>query len=626
MGVMEAGAVPRGAAPMVPTLTPRLLRLASDARLVGFVRDGRGGAFEAIYDRHSRGIYAFCRHMLGDADEAEDAVQHTFMAAYSDLLRSDRPMHLRAWLFTIARNRCFTMLRSRREQPSEAIEEAVAEGVAVQVQRRQDLRDLVNDMRRLPDEQRAALVLAEIDALSHAEIAEVLDIPREKVKALVFQARESLVASRNARDTACSEIREQLAFGRGASLRRGNLRRHLRECDGCRAFRAQVERQRKQFALLLPVGPTLAVKEALFGAGAAGGGAAAIGTGVLASGALKSGVAKGLVGAVVTAIGAAGTVVMTTTSQLHLHSLLEDLTGGLASTAGRGAAVPRAGGSGHATRGGARAGISSATGPGARLGASGNGVAASGMGLGTWGAGLKPVHTGPPAGSHSWGVARRPNLDGGRAPANVRRILHTSSSPAPAPAAGVTASYPVISIHGIRQPGSALGSQAGQGPAGPSPGHARGRGQGASSGSGTPGGSGTAPGQPHAAGDPGGGGAPGNSGGAPGNSGGAPGNSGRAPGHGPSDAGNGPSGNGPSGSQGGRGNASGSSAQAGGSAGGPGNSGNAPGHNAQGGTNGSGPSGGGPSGGGGAGGSGNGGAGQGQGGGAGNVGGHGRGA
>jgi RNA polymerase sigma factor (sigma-70 family) len=321
----------------MPTLTPRLLRLASDARLVGLVREGRDAAFEAIYDRHHRPILSFCRHMLGDADEAEDAVQHTFMAAYTDLLTSDKPIHLRAWLFTIARNRCYTILRSRREHPTAELEEAATEGLAAEVQRRQDLRDLVNDMRRLPEEQRAALVLAELDALSHTDIAEVLGVPREKVKALVFQARESLLASRNARDTACSEIREQLACGRGATLRRANLRRHLRECDGCRAYRAQVDRQRKQFAVLLPVVPGVALKQAVFsGGGGAAGASAAVGGGALVSTALKGGAIKGIVAVIAASVSTAGTVVVAT-GNLPVSSLLHTVT----HTFGGGSSAPR---------------------------------------------------------------------------------------------------------------------------------------------------------------------------------------------------------------------------------------------------------------------------------------------
>ena len=94
----------------------------------------------------------------------------------------------------------------------------------------------------------------------------MLDVPRQKVKALVFQARTSLVASRKARDTPCAEIREQLANLRGGALRRTTLHRHLRECAGCRAFRDEVALQRKTLAVALPVIPTVGLKEAALGA------------------------------------------------------------------------------------------------------------------------------------------------------------------------------------------------------------------------------------------------------------------------------------------------------------------------------------------------------------------------
>ena len=78
------------------------------------VRAGDDRAFEALYDRHHRPLLAFCRHLLGSADEAEDALQHTFIAAHRALRTDERPVMLRPWLFTIARNRCLSLLRSRR--------------------------------------------------------------------------------------------------------------------------------------------------------------------------------------------------------------------------------------------------------------------------------------------------------------------------------------------------------------------------------------------------------------------------------------------------------------------------------------------------------------------------------
>ncbi len=265
-----------------------LLRVASDERLVELVRGGSEAAFEAIYDRHHRGILAFCRHMLASPEEGEDALQHTFMAAYRHLVAGEAEIQLRPWLYAIARNRCLTMLRARRERPLAEHETPATEHLSAEAQRRQDVRDLLGDVARLPEEQRAALVLAELGAVSHDEIALVLNVPRQKVKALVFQARTSLAASRKARETPCEEIREQVANLRGGALRRTTLHRHLRECAGCRAFRDEVALQRKTLAVALPVIPTVGLKEAAlgaaFGSGSAGGGAAA----VSASGALAA--------------------------------------------------------------------------------------------------------------------------------------------------------------------------------------------------------------------------------------------------------------------------------------------------------------------------------------------------
>ncbi len=230
----------------------RTLQVASDARLVTLVREGQAEAFEAIYDRYHRPIFAFCRHLLRDPEEAADAVQHTFLAAYNAIVSSNKTILLRAWLFTIARNRCYSVLRTARQRAVGELVEPVSEGPATQVLRREDLRELLLDLRRLPDDQRTALVLAELGTLSHQEIAATLGVPASKVKALVFQARESLLAMRAARDTDCSVIREQLATLHGGALRRGNLRRHLRDCPGCQEFYSRRQPVRGSLRLLAP--------------------------------------------------------------------------------------------------------------------------------------------------------------------------------------------------------------------------------------------------------------------------------------------------------------------------------------------------------------------------------------
>jgi RNA polymerase sigma factor (sigma-70 family) len=290
----------------------RMLRLAGDDRLVALIRAGNDAAFEVVYDRYHRQLLSFCRHMLARADEAEDAVQQTFISAHADLRRSERPIALRAWLFTIARNRCLSILRARRETATLEEVEPETSGLAAEVQQREDLRTMLDDISRLPDDQRAALVLAELGDLDHGDIAAVVGCPKEKVKALVFQARSSLALSRQARDTPCEEIREQIATLRGGALRRTALRRHLRGCPGCREFRDEVRRQRSAMAVLLPVVPAAGLKNTvLTGAGLSASGAGstagagAAGMGVAGA---KLAVLKGVVAVAVVGAGAAGGV------------------------------------------------------------------------------------------------------------------------------------------------------------------------------------------------------------------------------------------------------------------------------------------------------------------------------
>jgi len=299
-------------APRGSLASRRLLRLAGDDRLVAQIRRGSDAAFEVAFERHSPGILAFCRHMLGSREEAEDAVQHTFAAAYRDLQRGgDREIVLKPWLFTIARNRCLSMLRARHELPLGEAEVATA-GLTEQVEQRAELRELLADIRRLPDEQRAALLLAEVGGLAQADIASVLGCEAARVKALVYRARSGLIARRNARELPCEQVREQLSELRGGSLRRTELQLHLRECPGCREFRAEVKRQRQMLAVALPVAPTLGLKSSVLGAvgigsGAAAAGGAAAGGAAVGSGAALAGVAKV---AAVAVIAAGGTAVV----------------------------------------------------------------------------------------------------------------------------------------------------------------------------------------------------------------------------------------------------------------------------------------------------------------------------
>ena len=294
------------------------LRLAGDERLVKAVRGGDTTAFEVLYDRYASSLLAFCLYMLASRHDAEDAVQATFASAYRSLLADERSVSLRPWLFTIARNSCLTTLRKRHPWVELNGEPALNGDPYHELEVRDEVRDMLANLRELPERQRATLVLSELQGLSQAEIATVLGVRSEQVKAYAYQARSNLISEKVAREADCTDIRKELATARGAALRKRRLRRHLRACGGCREYEDAIAGQRQGFAALLPVVPSLALKmralqdmidsaglQGVYVGGTAVGGSVA-GTAVIAGGSMKALVAK--VAAGVVAIGAASGV------------------------------------------------------------------------------------------------------------------------------------------------------------------------------------------------------------------------------------------------------------------------------------------------------------------------------
>src|SRR5689334_23352946 len=88
-----------------------LLRLQSDERLITLVRRGNTGAFELLVSRYQSRLLAFCRHLLGSREDAEDVLQEVMAAAFNAILADDRPINVRPWLYRIARNRSLNHLR-----------------------------------------------------------------------------------------------------------------------------------------------------------------------------------------------------------------------------------------------------------------------------------------------------------------------------------------------------------------------------------------------------------------------------------------------------------------------------------------------------------------------------------
>jgi RNA polymerase sigma factor (sigma-70 family) len=302
-----------------------LLRLQSDDRLVALTRRGNHGAFEALVARYQSRLLAFCRHMLTSREDAEDVLQEVFAAAFNAMLADSRPINVRPWLYRIARNRCLNHLRRTPAIGVDSMDVHFSEHgltAADQVHRREEFRLLIGDVQGLPETQRTALLLREIDALSYEQIAEAMETTIPSVKSLLVRARVSLAEAAEARQLTCEEVREELGeVAEGLRRTTPPIRRHLRACDRCTNFRRQLGSTNKALASLYPVAPMLLLKKtflAHLGTTAAAGGttAAAGGTtaaaGAAAGGALHAGLgammSKAAAGLAAAAIVTAGAV------------------------------------------------------------------------------------------------------------------------------------------------------------------------------------------------------------------------------------------------------------------------------------------------------------------------------
>src|SRR4051794_21609751 len=177
-----------------------LLNQLPDERLVALVRDGRDDAFAAIHLRYCDRLVAFARRLLhGSGHDAEDVVQDAFIRAYNALRATDNEMHLRPWLYMIVRNRAMDDLRRPARVAAElddvehfAPAASYDDDPAIRAAEREMLRDVVAEMQRLPERQRLALVMRELDGATHVEMSERLGTTIPATKSLLVRARTTV--------------------------------------------------------------------------------------------------------------------------------------------------------------------------------------------------------------------------------------------------------------------------------------------------------------------------------------------------------------------------------------------------------------------------------------------------
>src|SRR3954447_4510611 len=172
-----------------------VLSTQSDERLVDLVRAGSDPAFEAIVERYRRALMRYVSRLLSP-ERAEDVVQQAFVKAYEAMHRNSAELNLKPWLYRIAHNGALNALRDRSaahaelsdtidgvERPDQAFERSVG------------LRELVVAVQALPERQRSAILLREMEGRSYEEIATALGVTDGAVRQLLNRARNSLRAA-----------------------------------------------------------------------------------------------------------------------------------------------------------------------------------------------------------------------------------------------------------------------------------------------------------------------------------------------------------------------------------------------------------------------------------------------
>jgi RNA polymerase sigma factor (sigma-70 family) len=284
---MEASALTRSrSTPGLRGPSP-LLRLQSDERLIALTRRGQPAAFEVLCARYQSRLLSFCRHLLASREDAEDVLQEVFTAAYNAVLADDRAINVRPWLYRIARNRSLNHLRRASAIGVDSMDVHFADhGLSTgdRVIRRESFRELIADVHELPETQRTALLLREIDALSYDQIADAMETTVPSVKSLLVRARISLAEAAEARKLSCEQVRLELGeTAEGLSKLSTPARRHVRGCERCSFFKKQLKSNNRALAAIFPVGPLVLFHKLLLAkigsTGAAGGAHMASGAG-----------------------------------------------------------------------------------------------------------------------------------------------------------------------------------------------------------------------------------------------------------------------------------------------------------------------------------------------------------
>ncbi|MBA3747823.1 MAG: sigma-70 family RNA polymerase sigma factor, partial [Solirubrobacterales bacterium] len=255
-----------------PRQTPLALSRLGDESLAGRAAAGDEAAFTALYERYFGPLLGYTRSILRNPEDAYDATQTALEHALRAMATRDPDRPLRPWLYKIAHNEAINIMRRRTPQTElrPAFEPKVP-GPEVDAEQRGRLEQLVDDLQSLPERQRGALVMRELNGLSYDDIGAALGLTKDAARRAVFDARTALHDAVDGRATACVSVRHKLSDGDRRSLRQRSIRAHLRSCNDCASFQRSIGARRADLHLLAPWASGVAVVSAI-GASAVGSG------------------------------------------------------------------------------------------------------------------------------------------------------------------------------------------------------------------------------------------------------------------------------------------------------------------------------------------------------------------
>jgi RNA polymerase sigma factor (sigma-70 family) len=229
-------------------------------------------SFERLYTKHVHAVYRYALAVLHNEADAEDVTQTTFLNAYRAFQRGERPHTPHNWLIKIAHNVCRQRFRDSRRRPREVEFDDSLAAATIESADVPTATEIRRALGFLAFNQRAALVMRELEGRSYAEIAHVLDVSVGAVETLLFRARRALREQLEGGLT-CHEAEltlSRLQERKLSSSERGALRAHLRECKDCAVLERRERGQRSALKHLGAV-PLPASLASFFGGGATGG-------------------------------------------------------------------------------------------------------------------------------------------------------------------------------------------------------------------------------------------------------------------------------------------------------------------------------------------------------------------